>query len=195
MRRTLGGHTPTAEIQAALEADARMDAYYYSFDRTGVGLVDAVLSAVAVAGKGSHNTNGWTDHSSYNYYKGHPGLPDADRGADLIQLTAERSANLVLTLCDRLETAEAEIDAALRVVDPDPHPLGAGVVAMMQFQASAAAAAEAKLAAVRALAESWRYKGEFGWGPWQEGNGPDFEGQVLDDAACAILRALGGEQP
>ena len=55
--------------------------------------------------------------------------------------------------------------------------------------------AETKLAAVRGLAESWRYKGEFGWGPWQEGNGPDFEGQVLDYAACAILRALDGEQP
>ena len=56
-------------------------------------------------------------------------------------------------------------------------------------------AAEAEVAAVRELAESWRYEGEFGWGPWQEGNGPDFEGQVLDDAARAILRALDGEQP
>ena len=105
--------TPTAEIRAELPADARMDAYYYSFDRTGVGLVDAVLSAVAVAGKGSHHTSGWADHSddSSYYYKERPGLPDADCGTDLIQLTAERSAALVLALCDRLEAAEAKLAA------------------------------------------------------------------------------------
>ena len=43
---------------------------------------------------------------------------------------------------------------------------------------------------VRALAEDWRYKGEFGWGAWQEGHGPDESGLALDDAACKILRAL-----
>ena len=47
---------------------------------------------------------------------------------------------------------------------------------------------------VQRLAEEWRYKGDFGWGPWQAGEGPDIEGQILDDAA-ARLRALldGGE--
>jgi hypothetical protein len=42
---------------------------------------------------------------------------------------------------------------------------------------------------IKALADEWRYKGEFGWGPWQEGHGPDIEGQVLDEAAIR-LRAL-----
>ena len=42
---------------------------------------------------------------------------------------------------------------------------------------------------VRALAEGWRYKGEFGWGAW---HGPDESGLALDDAATKILRALDG---
>jgi len=42
---------------------------------------------------------------------------------------------------------------------------------------------------VRALAEDWRYKGEFGWGAWQEGHGPDQEGCVLDECS-GRLRAL-----
>lgn len=46
------------------------------------------------------------------------------------------------------------------------------------------------LAEVRALADSWRYKGEFGWGAWQEGHGPDFEGQVLDDVAVKLQAIL-----
>lgn len=50
----------------------------------------------------------------------------------------------------------------------------------------------AKLAAVEALADSWTYKGEFGWGSWHEGQGPDGEGQVLDHAASEIRRALNG---
>lgn len=35
----------------------------------------------------------------------------------------------------------------------------------------------------QALADQWRYKGEFGWGPWQEGYGPNPEGSLLDDLA------------
>ena len=49
------------------------------------------------------------------------------------------------------------------------------------------AAANERLDAVRVLAEKWRYKGEHGWGSWQEGQGPDLEGQVLDSAAHALL--------
>lgn len=48
----------------------------------------------------------------------------------------------------------------------------------------------ARLAAVAALAASWKYKGEFGWGPWQSGEGPDFEGQLLDQCATELLVAL-----
>ena len=85
--------TTAAGLQA-LPDDARMDAYYYGFDRTGVGLVDAILSAVATAGKGSHHTESWGDDSG-DYYRGRPGLPDADSAVDLIQRTANRSADQI----------------------------------------------------------------------------------------------------
>ena len=55
----------------------------------------------------------------------------------------------------------------------------------------------AALEAVQKLAEEWRYKGEFGWGAWQEGYGPDPEGYVLDHASTDILNAINealGEQ-
>lgn len=41
-----------------------------------------------------------------------------------------------------------------------------------------------------ALAEKWRYKGEFGWGAWQEGEGPDQEGLALDNAAAELRAAV-----
>ena len=58
----------------------------------------------------------------------------------------------------------------------------------------------AALDAVTELAEKWRYKGEFGWGAWQEGEGPDETGQALDNASmeltAAVVAALGGgEKP
>lgn len=52
---------------------------------------------------------------------------------------------------------------------------------------------EEQLARVEALAEEWRYKGEFGWGAWQEGYGPDPQDQVLDDAATRLRAALTGD--
>jgi hypothetical protein len=39
----------------------RLDAYYYSFNETGVPAVDKVLSAVACAGKAFHHTDSWRD--------------------------------------------------------------------------------------------------------------------------------------
>lgn len=38
-----------------------LQAYYYGFDRTGVKVIDSILSAVAMAGKGYHNTDCWSD--------------------------------------------------------------------------------------------------------------------------------------
>lgn len=46
---------------------------------------------------------------------------------------------------------------------------------------------------VEKLAEKWRYKGEFGRGPWQEGHGPDHEGWILDRASAELSDALGGK--
>lgn len=51
-----------------------------------------------------------------------------------------------------------------------------------------------KLERVEALIEKWRYKGEFGWGAWQEGYGPDQEGLILDDAAAKLRRAIDGTE-
>lgn len=38
-----------------------MDAYYYGFDETGVGIIDRILSAVAHAGEAFHHTENWAD--------------------------------------------------------------------------------------------------------------------------------------
>ena len=48
----------------------------------------------------------------------------------------------------------------------------------------------AQVARVESLAEDWRYKGQFGWGPWQLGEGPDPEGYVMDHCASAIRAVL-----
>ena len=50
----------------------------------------------------------------------------------------------------------------------------------------------ATVARVESLAEEWRYKGQFGWGPWQLGEGPDPEGYVMDHCASALRDALAG---
>jgi len=53
----------------------------------------------------------------------------------------------------------------------------------------------AALEQVKVLADKWRYKGEFGWGAWQEGEGPDPEGYALDHAAWEIYAALTPADP
>ena len=52
----------------------------------------------------------------------------------------------------------------------------------------------AQVARVEALAEEWRYKGQFGWGAWQLGEGPDPEGYVMDHCASALRAALAGSE-
>ena len=129
-----------ARLEAASEPltdEARMDAYYYGFDRTGCGPVDAVLSAVAIAGKGSHNTDGWTNRDVYGYYDKRPGLPANPRiddwtggsAVDLIQLTAKASAEKVKTLSDDLaalitevEKLRGQIDAVRAATANHPNP-------------------------------------------------------------------------
>jgi hypothetical protein len=103
---------PTMSEFEQLPDDARMNAYYYGFERTGIGPIDAILSAVAVAGKGSHHTSDWCEKSSYDYYKGRPGLPDADSALDLIQSTANRSAAQVrAALAAQPTVAEVKAEA------------------------------------------------------------------------------------
>lgn len=51
----------TEEQRAFLVGDnARMEGYYVGFYKTGVDVIDQVLSAVAYAAKGAHSTDGWT---------------------------------------------------------------------------------------------------------------------------------------
>lgn len=45
------------------DPNARMNGYYIGFDRTGVGIVDDVLSAVATAAKRYHHTEDWDDEA------------------------------------------------------------------------------------------------------------------------------------
>lgn len=52
----------------------------------------------------------------------------------------------------------------------------------------------AQVARVEKLAEDWRYKGQFGWGPWQLGEGPDPEGYVMNHCASALSDALAGSE-
>lgn len=92
---------PTREQIAPLPDDARMEAYYYGFERTGVGFIDAILSAVATAGKGAHHTESWWTDDEYGYYRGRPGLPDADNAVDLIQKAAQQAADAVLALIQK----------------------------------------------------------------------------------------------
>ena len=76
----------------------RMDAYYYSFTPTGVALIDSILSAVAVAGKGAHHTETWDETVYYHGYYDRLGFTDVYSAVDLIQRTADRAADAVLDL-------------------------------------------------------------------------------------------------
>lgn len=61
-----------------------LTAYYYSFFATKCEPVDRVLSAVAIAGKNHHHTNGWAD--------------DVNSGSQLIQEEAVAMAKRVVDL-------------------------------------------------------------------------------------------------
>ena len=94
-------------------------------------------------------------------------------------------AELKTTRAQRDEFA-AQLDDALKDWTEDD----AQLLAENQRLAAELETARAQLAAVEALAEEWRYKGEFGWGAWQEGHGPDQEGWVLDSVSSRIRAAI-----
>lgn len=78
-----------AERETLYAPGRRMDAYYYSFDPTGVPAIDAILSAVAHAGKGYHNTSDWSDTGDEDF----PGRWGAGRSCiDVIQAAANEAA-------------------------------------------------------------------------------------------------------
>ncbi len=51
-------------------SELRMNAYYYSFDPTGVPEIDMILSAVACAGKAYHHTDCWRDECEWEPHEG-----------------------------------------------------------------------------------------------------------------------------
>lgn len=53
--------TPAEQILVPGDPEMRMEAYYYSFEPTGVAIIDEILSAVAIAGKHLHSTEDWAD--------------------------------------------------------------------------------------------------------------------------------------
>src|ERR1700722_4353833 len=78
---------------------ANMMAYYYSFDSTGTGPIDAVLEAVAAAGKAYHHTESWNDTG----YDGGPSHTTkiqeaAQRGAERFKImeTALKAAYILI---------------------------------------------------------------------------------------------------
>ncbi|QBI98763.1 hypothetical protein SEA_BOBBY_133 [Mycobacterium phage Bobby] len=78
--------------------DARMQAYYYSFEPTGLAVVDRILSAVASAGAAAHHTMDWNDPWS-----------DEITQEDQIQLVANESAEqirLLLAVAESLLVGE-----------------------------------------------------------------------------------------
>ncbi|WP_199182503.1 hypothetical protein [Cryobacterium sp. Y11] len=104
------------ELIAPLPDDARFDGYYFGFDPTGIGIVDAILSAVAVAGKGSHHTESWSEENDY-YADGRPGLVGGTSGADTIQKNAERSAEVVRALLAEIASLKAAAESPTTPLD------------------------------------------------------------------------------
>ena len=64
----------------------RMNAYYFGFTPTGTEDIDAILSAVASAGKGAHHTESWNDIHEWE----EDGLSAVDR----IQNAANKAAGV-----------------------------------------------------------------------------------------------------
>ena len=96
-----------AEREGLYAPDRRLNAYYFGFDSTGSPAIDAILSAVAHAGKSYHHTEGWSDEDSrWGEDRSH---------VDVIQAAAhEAAAQFAATEAARL-TLRAQRDRVLSV--------------------------------------------------------------------------------
>lgn len=68
MFQAVGFIAARADVRAIPEAllapnpePPRLNSYYFSFDATGIGIIDRILQAVRDAGKAYHHTEGWMD--------------------------------------------------------------------------------------------------------------------------------------
>lgn len=93
--------------KAEIDPDARMDAYYYGFDRTNIGVIDSVLSEVAIAGKAYHGTDYWTDEYDEKYF---PSVSDRRSHEERIQGAANDSAAIIRELIALAETQARKLD-------------------------------------------------------------------------------------
>lgn len=82
----------------------RYDAYYYGFNPTEEDSVNKILSAVAIAGKGYHHTDGWTEEKDdYSDYTG-------GSYAGWIENSAKECAREITKLKKALKIANEAID-------------------------------------------------------------------------------------
>ena len=93
---------PVAAQETLRVPDRRLDAYYFAFDATGQPSIDAILSAVAHAGKGYHHTESWADEG--------PGWGGGLSYVDVIQAAAADAARERAALLDALARAKAEVE-------------------------------------------------------------------------------------
>ena len=90
--------------------DAKMEAYYYGFDYTGEPAVDAILSALAWAGKGWHSTEFWNVPGEPVGYDYGPFLADREQSpADVIEAAAHEAAAELADLRERIEFLETQL--------------------------------------------------------------------------------------
>ena len=129
----------------------------------------------------------------------HHDIPElaAEKVAEVARLTAERDA-LAAGRCMADTTLRDEEHRLVLCVLPEGHRiahddlLGTSWTDGTHYDPSEVERLRETVARVEALAEEWRYKGQFGWGPWQLGEGPDPEGYVMDYCASALRAALAG---
>ena len=92
----------------------RMNAYYYSFDKTEVNKIDLILSAVAHAGKAFHHTDQWNEKIGYQIEDTTGSTP-----VEWIQNAANAAAKefqRIPELEQRIRELEAERNAAIEEV-------------------------------------------------------------------------------
>jgi hypothetical protein len=93
------------------DEELRMEAYYYSFDKTGVREIDLILSAVACAGKAYHHTDQWTEECTWPGHKGETPVEwvqnAANAAAAALAAANKRAANRLAVEQERDKLREA----------------------------------------------------------------------------------------
>ena len=115
--------------------------------------------------------------------------------AEIAEAEVERLTDLCGEFRKREERLNAEVERLRGWIDRSERQEARARRAEAEVERLTAErdALAAQVARVESLAEDWRYKGQFGWGPWQIGEGPDPEGYVMDHCASALRDALAAD--